>query len=210
MVGSLRGCNIGAHRCAPMFHRCSCKWTLCHPAAGESVGVLLRDRTDADLAGCVALARAVQEQDGYPHYLPGDLRDFLVLPDAYGAWVAERDGRIVGHVALRRRTAPASRSGTATHSTSSSTWARRHPGPAGRAADQPGVSRCAPIRIVIGTFLQNWLNRWRREKLSVAFRPGFRLPYNRCSGEHRDNKVAGSLAGRATNDHFGKARGLAM
>jgi hypothetical protein len=79
-----------------MFHRCSCKWTLCHPAACQSVGVLLRDRTDADLAGCVALARAVQEQDGYPHYLPGDLRDFLVLPDAYGAWVAERDGRIVG------------------------------------------------------------------------------------------------------------------
>lgn len=70
-------------------------------------GVLLRERTDADLAGCVALAWAVHERDGYPHYLPGDLRDFLVLPDAYGAWVAERDGRIVGHVALRRRTAPA-------------------------------------------------------------------------------------------------------
>jgi ribosomal protein S18 acetylase RimI-like enzyme len=69
--------------------------------------VLLRDRTDNDLAGCVELARAVHERDGYPHYLPGDLRDFLVTPDAYGTWVAERDRRIVGHVALRRRTAPA-------------------------------------------------------------------------------------------------------
>jgi GNAT superfamily N-acetyltransferase len=68
--------------------------------------VLLRDRTADDLAGCEQLARAVHKRDGYPHYLPGDLRDFLVLPDAYGAWVAEQDGRIVGHVALRRRTAP--------------------------------------------------------------------------------------------------------
>jgi ribosomal protein S18 acetylase RimI-like enzyme len=73
----------------------------------QSVAVLLRERADSDLAGCVALARAVHERDGYPHYLPGDLRDFLVMPDAYGAWVAEREGRIVGHVALRRRTAPA-------------------------------------------------------------------------------------------------------
>jgi len=72
----------------------------------HSMGVLLRARTDDDLAGCVELARAVHERDGYPHYLPGDFRDFLVMPDGYGAWVAERDGRIVGHVALRRRTAP--------------------------------------------------------------------------------------------------------
>jgi GNAT superfamily N-acetyltransferase len=70
-------------------------------------GVLLRDRTDSDLAGCEELARGVHERDGYPHYLPGDLRDFLAMPDAYGVWVAERDGRIAGHVALRRRTAPA-------------------------------------------------------------------------------------------------------
>ena len=47
----------------------------------------VRERADADLPACVQLARAVHERDGYPHYLPGDLRDFLVLPDAYGAWV---------------------------------------------------------------------------------------------------------------------------
>ncbi len=69
--------------------------------------MLLRERTQADLGACAELARGVHERDGYPHYLPRDLRDFLVLPDAYGAWVAERDGLIVGHVALRRRTAPA-------------------------------------------------------------------------------------------------------
>ena len=69
--------------------------------------MLVRERADADLPACVQLARAVHERDGYPHYLPGDLRDLLVLPDAYGAWVAEQSGRIAGHVALRRRTAPA-------------------------------------------------------------------------------------------------------
>jgi ribosomal protein S18 acetylase RimI-like enzyme len=73
----------------------------------QSVAVLLRDRTDDDLAGCVELTRAVHKRDGYPHYLPGDLRDFLVMPDAYGVWVTEQDRQIVGHVALRQRTAPA-------------------------------------------------------------------------------------------------------
>jgi GNAT superfamily N-acetyltransferase len=67
------------------------------------VHVLVRERAEADLPACVELARRVHERDGYPHYLPGDLREFLVRPDAYGAWVAERDGRIAGHVALHPR-----------------------------------------------------------------------------------------------------------
>ena len=33
--------------------------------------MLVRERTEADLAACAALARAVHERDGYPHYLPG-------------------------------------------------------------------------------------------------------------------------------------------
>jgi GNAT superfamily N-acetyltransferase len=70
------------------------------------VHVLVRERAEADLPGCVELARQVHEQDGYPHYLPGDLHGFLVRPDAYGAWVAERDGRIAGHVALHPRSSP--------------------------------------------------------------------------------------------------------
>jgi GNAT superfamily N-acetyltransferase len=64
---------------------------------------VVRERTEADLDRCVALAFAVHELDGYPLYLPTDLRTFLVSPDAYGAWVAERGGEIVGHVALHRR-----------------------------------------------------------------------------------------------------------
>jgi GNAT superfamily N-acetyltransferase len=68
--------------------------------------VLVRERAEADLPACLALARDVRERDGYPHYLPGDLRQFLVRPDAYGAWVAERDGRIAGQVALHPRSSP--------------------------------------------------------------------------------------------------------
>jgi len=67
--------------------------------------VLVRERADADLPACVQLARAVHERDGYPHYLPGDLREFLVLPDAYGGvgGGAERADRGA------RRAAPAHR-----------------------------------------------------------------------------------------------------
>jgi GNAT superfamily N-acetyltransferase len=65
--------------------------------------VVVRQRTDADLDRCVAMAVAVHELDRYPLYLPTDLRTFLVSPDAYGAWVAEDGGEIVGHVALHRR-----------------------------------------------------------------------------------------------------------
>jgi len=51
--------------------------------------MVIRERTDADLDPCVEMAHAVHELDGYPPYLPTDLRTFLVSPDAYGAWVAE-------------------------------------------------------------------------------------------------------------------------
>jgi GNAT superfamily N-acetyltransferase len=46
----------------------------------------------------------VHRSDGYPPYLPGELRAFLVRPEALGAWVAEVDGSIVGHVALHKTT----------------------------------------------------------------------------------------------------------
>jgi ribosomal protein S18 acetylase RimI-like enzyme len=66
--------------------------------------VIVRDRADADLAACADLAAAVHESDGYPHYLPGDLRSFIAASSAYQAWVAERDGQVAGHVALHART----------------------------------------------------------------------------------------------------------
>ena len=60
----------------------------------------VRTRTDADLDGCIRLAEIVHVNDGYPVYLPGDLRSFLVRPAAIASWVADREGDIVGHVAL--------------------------------------------------------------------------------------------------------------
>jgi GNAT superfamily N-acetyltransferase len=51
----------------------------------------------------VAVAERVHDRDGYPFFLPTDLRTFLVSPDAYRAWVAERSGVVLGHVALHPR-----------------------------------------------------------------------------------------------------------
>jgi len=63
--------------------------------------MLTRERVDADLDACVRLARMTHELDRYPMFLPDDLHRFIVVPDALAAWVAELDGEVIGHVALR-------------------------------------------------------------------------------------------------------------
>ncbi|HET6963938.1 MAG TPA: GNAT family N-acetyltransferase [Acidimicrobiales bacterium] len=63
----------------------------------------IRGRCDGDVPALESLARMVYETDGYPIYLPADLRDFLVGPAAHGAWVAAEGGELLGHVALHRR-----------------------------------------------------------------------------------------------------------
>jgi GNAT superfamily N-acetyltransferase len=62
--------------------------------------VEVRARTDADLDRCVRIAEIVHANDGYPVYLPGDLRSFIATPGAIASWVADRGGEIIGHVAL--------------------------------------------------------------------------------------------------------------
>ena len=69
--------------------------------------MLTRERVDADLDACVRLARMTHELDRYPMFLPDDLRRFIVVPDALAAWVAELDGEIIGHVALRSHSSAA-------------------------------------------------------------------------------------------------------
>jgi GNAT superfamily N-acetyltransferase len=66
--------------------------------------MLIRPRRGGDIAACVELLREVHAVDSYPRYLPGDPESFLVQSDAYGCWVAELDGVLVGHVALAKRT----------------------------------------------------------------------------------------------------------
>jgi GNAT superfamily N-acetyltransferase len=65
--------------------------------------MLVRPRTDIDLPELERLATLVHNRDGYPAYLPGEIREFLVSQHALGAWVAESNDEIVGHVALHSR-----------------------------------------------------------------------------------------------------------
>ena len=60
----------------------------------------MRARADTDLLACERLAEVVHANDGYPVYLPGDLRSFLAAPQARAAWVAVHGEEVVGHVAL--------------------------------------------------------------------------------------------------------------
>ncbi len=62
--------------------------------------MLIRDKLRADAEQCHALLRRVHEVDGYPLHLPDDVPAFITPEYEASAWVAERDGCVVGHVAL--------------------------------------------------------------------------------------------------------------
>ncbi|MFC8537371.1 GNAT family N-acetyltransferase [Streptomyces sp. NPDC057249] len=64
--------------------------------------VLVRPREDADLGAAAAVLAGVHESDGYPVEGVADPEAWLSPEGLLGAWVAERDGRIVGHVAVNR------------------------------------------------------------------------------------------------------------
>ena len=62
--------------------------------------MIIRPKTVADADDLLTLAMAVHHHDGYPRYLPDDLAGFITHSSEDFGWVAESDGRIVGHVAL--------------------------------------------------------------------------------------------------------------
>lgn len=68
--------------------------------------MLIRDRRPSDGPPLEAIAIETHRLDGYPKYLPGDLRSFIVDPEALGAWVAVDGADVIGHVALHHRTVP--------------------------------------------------------------------------------------------------------
>lgn len=66
--------------------------------------VVVREKTEADHAGCLALLMEVHEADGYPLQLArGEVARFFASGNETAAWVAEHEGRILAHVALHGR-----------------------------------------------------------------------------------------------------------
>jgi ribosomal protein S18 acetylase RimI-like enzyme len=64
--------------------------------------VATRPRTEADLPVLARLLAEQQPHTGYPQRwpLPWPVEQFLTRSQELGAWVAELDGRVVGHVAV--------------------------------------------------------------------------------------------------------------
>lgn len=60
----------------------------------------VRRRGENDLADCLRVLAEVHKVDGYPVNWPERAADWLAGPTQLAAWVAELDGRIVGHAAL--------------------------------------------------------------------------------------------------------------
>ncbi|MCU7724804.1 GNAT family N-acetyltransferase [Actinoplanes sp. KI2] len=64
--------------------------------------MVIRERRDADLPGCVSGLRAVHEADGYPLNWPPDPAGWLSPPGLARAWVAELPGiEPAGHLAVQ-------------------------------------------------------------------------------------------------------------
>ncbi|WP_405658232.1 GNAT family N-acetyltransferase [Streptomyces sp. RK9] len=69
-------------------------------AGAEAVDLLVRERAPADLDACVRVLADVHAGDGYPTNWPAEPAAWLTPSGLLGAWVAEADGDVGGHVAL--------------------------------------------------------------------------------------------------------------
>src|ERR1700733_3294123 len=61
---------------------------------------MVRTRRSEDLDRCVALLREVHDADRYPTVWPADPAGWLAGRRLLGAWVAEENDALVGHLAL--------------------------------------------------------------------------------------------------------------
>jgi [ribosomal protein S18]-alanine N-acetyltransferase len=61
---------------------------------------VIRERTDEDLDELVAVLARVHTHDDYPTHWPGDPAAWLTPRNMVRAWVAEVDGRVVGHAVV--------------------------------------------------------------------------------------------------------------
>ncbi|WP_406341428.1 GNAT family N-acetyltransferase [Streptomyces sp. NBC_00648] len=64
--------------------------------------LIIRPRRAEDLDGAASALIAVHSSDGYPVEGVVDPHGWLDSPDVIRAWVAEVDGRVVGHVSINR------------------------------------------------------------------------------------------------------------
>jgi GNAT superfamily N-acetyltransferase len=62
--------------------------------------VAVRQRHERHLPACIRVLAAVHEQDGYPSRWPSDPHRWLSPTGMVGAWVAEMNDGVCGHVAL--------------------------------------------------------------------------------------------------------------
>ncbi|ORT59544.1 GNAT family N-acetyltransferase [Streptomyces sp. CB03238] len=60
----------------------------------------VRERGSADIGQCVHVLADVHAHDGHPTDWPADPAGWLTVDGLTGAWMAVRDGRVVGHIAL--------------------------------------------------------------------------------------------------------------
>ncbi|MBC2874013.1 MULTISPECIES: GNAT family N-acetyltransferase [Streptomyces] len=70
--------------------------------SGANVFVRVRRRVDQDLQACVRALAETHERDGYPVNWPDSPEAWLTPEVLVASWVAEADGRVVGHVGLSR------------------------------------------------------------------------------------------------------------
>ncbi|NEA53167.1 GNAT family N-acetyltransferase [Streptomyces sp. SID13666] len=70
--------------------------------AGEPSTCRIRQREASDLDDCVEVLAEVHSGDGYPANWPDCPGEWLMQPALLAAWVAELDGRVVGHIGLSR------------------------------------------------------------------------------------------------------------
>ncbi|HEX8918169.1 MAG TPA: GNAT family N-acetyltransferase [Chloroflexota bacterium] len=66
----------------------------------ESPKAEIRIRRNGDLDACVDLLAEVHASDHYPLHWPADPHGWLTPDILLTAWVAEKEGSVVGHVAL--------------------------------------------------------------------------------------------------------------
>ena len=62
--------------------------------------MIVRERVASDIADCVRILAMVHERDRYPTRWPLDPSGWLSPAKVVGAWVAEQDGAIIGHIGM--------------------------------------------------------------------------------------------------------------